>query len=64
MSWKQLDTRTVYENPWMEVREDRVGGNGGQVGTFLRGRRGHVEGDPGAILAHAPGVVKNRPAVT
>ena len=29
MSWKQLDTRTVYENPWMEVREDRVINPGG-----------------------------------
>ncbi len=29
MSWKQLDTRTVYENPWMEVREDYVVNPGG-----------------------------------
>ena len=24
MSWTRLDSRTVYENPWMEVREDHV----------------------------------------
>jgi 8-oxo-dGTP pyrophosphatase MutT (NUDIX family) len=29
MSWKQLDTRTVYENRWMEVREDHVINPGG-----------------------------------
>src|SRR5210317_2386698 len=29
MSWKQLDSRTIYENPWMEVREDRVINPGG-----------------------------------
>ncbi|MDH3756929.1 MAG: NUDIX hydrolase [Gammaproteobacteria bacterium] len=29
MSWKQLDSRTVYENPWMEVREDHVINPGG-----------------------------------
>jgi 8-oxo-dGTP pyrophosphatase MutT (NUDIX family) len=29
MSWKQLDSRTVYENPWMEVREDDVVNPGG-----------------------------------
>ena len=29
MSWKQLDSRTVYENPWMEVREDHVVNPGG-----------------------------------
>jgi 8-oxo-dGTP pyrophosphatase MutT (NUDIX family) len=29
MSWKQLDSRVVYENPWMEVREDHVVNPGG-----------------------------------
>ena len=29
MSWKQLDSRTIYENPWMEVREDHVINPGG-----------------------------------
>jgi 8-oxo-dGTP pyrophosphatase MutT (NUDIX family) len=29
MSWKKLDTNTVYENPWMEVREDHVINPGG-----------------------------------
>jgi 8-oxo-dGTP pyrophosphatase MutT (NUDIX family) len=29
MSWKRLDSRTIYENPWMEVREDRVINPGG-----------------------------------
>ncbi len=29
MSWTRLDSRTVYENPWMEVREDHVINPGG-----------------------------------
>ena len=29
MSWKQLDSRIVYENPWMAVREDYVVNPGG-----------------------------------
>jgi 8-oxo-dGTP pyrophosphatase MutT (NUDIX family) len=29
MSWKRLDSRVVYENPWMEVREDHVINPGG-----------------------------------
>ncbi len=29
MSWKKLGSRTVYENPWMEVREDHVINPGG-----------------------------------
>ena len=29
MSWKQLGSRTVFENPWMEIREDRVINPGG-----------------------------------
>ena len=29
MSWKKLDTRRVWENPWMEIREDRVINPGG-----------------------------------
>ena len=24
MGWTTLDTRTLYENPWMELREDSV----------------------------------------
>lgn len=29
MSWKKLSSRTVYENAWMEVREDHVINPGG-----------------------------------
>ncbi len=29
MSWKTLSTRVVYENPWMQVREDHVINPGG-----------------------------------
>lgn len=29
MSWKKLSSRTVYENDWMEVREDKVINPGG-----------------------------------
>lgn len=29
MSWKRLGSRVVYDNPWMEVREDRVINPGG-----------------------------------
>ena len=29
MSWKRLTSRTVYENDWMEVREDHVVNPGG-----------------------------------
>ena len=29
MSWKRLDSRTVFENNWMEVREDHVINPGG-----------------------------------
>lgn len=29
MGWKRLSTRTVFENPWMQVREDRVVNPGG-----------------------------------
>jgi len=29
MSWKRLNSRTVFENDWMEVREDRVINPGG-----------------------------------
>jgi 8-oxo-dGTP pyrophosphatase MutT (NUDIX family) len=34
MSWKQLDSRTVYENPWMEVREDHVINPGGGTNHY------------------------------
>jgi 8-oxo-dGTP pyrophosphatase MutT (NUDIX family) len=37
MSWKRLDTRVVYENPWMEVREDHVINPGGG-----RNHYGHI----------------------
>jgi len=29
MGWKKLDSRTVFENPWMRVYEDRVINPGG-----------------------------------
>ncbi|MDX1499498.1 MAG: NUDIX hydrolase [Woeseiaceae bacterium] len=29
MNWKKLDSRVVYENPWMQVREDHVVNPGG-----------------------------------
>ncbi len=29
MGWKKLDSKTVFENPWMEVRVDRVVNPGG-----------------------------------
>jgi 8-oxo-dGTP pyrophosphatase MutT (NUDIX family) len=29
MSWKKLDSRVVYDNPWITVREDRVLNPGG-----------------------------------
>lgn len=29
MSWEKLGSRVVYENPWMQVREDRVVNPGG-----------------------------------
>lgn len=32
--WKRLDTRTVYTNPWMTVREDRVIRPDGQEGIY------------------------------
>jgi len=35
MSWKKLSSQTVYENDWMQVREDRVINPGG--GTNLYG---------------------------
>ena len=37
MSWKRLDSRIVYENPWMEVREDHVINPGGG-----RNHYGHI----------------------
>lgn len=32
--WKTLSTRTVYENPWMRVREDKVIHPGGKEGIY------------------------------
>ena len=29
MSWKKLSSRVIYDNPWMQVREDRVINPGG-----------------------------------
>lgn len=37
MSWKKLSSRTVYENDWMAVREDRVINPGGGENQY-----GHV----------------------
>jgi 8-oxo-dGTP pyrophosphatase MutT (NUDIX family) len=37
MSWKTLDSRVVYENPWLEVKEDRVINPGGGNSVY-----GHV----------------------
>ena len=37
MSWKKLSSRTVYENDWMEVREDHVINPGGGENQY-----GHV----------------------
>jgi 8-oxo-dGTP pyrophosphatase MutT (NUDIX family) len=48
MSWKRLNSRTVYENDWMEVREDHVinpGGGENQYGYV------HFKGHAVAIIA-------------
>ena len=37
MSWKTLDTRIVYDNPWITVREDRVINPGGGKNNY-----GHI----------------------
>lgn len=37
MGWKKLSTRTVYENDWMQVREDQVINPGGGKNLY-----GHV----------------------
>ena len=37
MSWKKLDSRAVFDNPWMTVREDRVINPGGGENLY-----GHV----------------------
>ncbi len=37
MSWKKLDSRVIYENPWMRVLEDRVINPGGGQNDY-----GHV----------------------
>jgi 8-oxo-dGTP pyrophosphatase MutT (NUDIX family) len=37
MSWKKLDSRIVYDNPWITVREDRVLNPGGGENQY-----GHV----------------------
>ncbi len=37
MSWKQLSSRVVYDNPWMQVREDHVINPGGGENQY-----GHV----------------------
>jgi 8-oxo-dGTP pyrophosphatase MutT (NUDIX family) len=38
MSWKKLDSRIVFENPWMTVLEDRVINPGGGENQY-----GHVQ---------------------
>jgi 8-oxo-dGTP pyrophosphatase MutT (NUDIX family) len=48
MSWKRLNSRTVFENDWMEVREDHVinpGGGENQYGYV------HFKGHAVAIVA-------------
>lgn len=37
MSWKKLDSKIVYDNPWITVREDRVRNPGGGENQY-----GHV----------------------
>ena len=37
MTWKKLDSRTVFENPWMRVLEDRVINPGGGENQY-----GHI----------------------
>lgn len=37
MSWRKLDSRVVFDNPWMTVREDRVINPGGGENLY-----GHV----------------------
>ena len=37
MSWKKLDSKVVYDNPWITVREDRVLNPGGGENQY-----GHV----------------------
>lgn len=37
MTWKKLDSRTVFENPWMRVLEDRVINPGGGENRY-----GHI----------------------
>lgn len=38
MSWKKLDSKIVYDNPWITVREDRVINPGGGENQY-----GHVQ---------------------
>lgn len=38
MSWKKLDSKIVYDNPWITVREDRVQNPGGGENQY-----GHVQ---------------------
>ncbi|MBU6389469.1 NUDIX hydrolase [Patescibacteria group bacterium] len=33
-SWQQLDSRIVYQNPWIKVREDKVVRPNGQPGIY------------------------------
>lgn len=37
MSWKKLDSKLIYENPWFSVREDRVINPGGGHNVY-----GHI----------------------
>lgn len=38
MGWKKLDSRVVYENPWITLREDEVINPGGGRNTY-----GHIQ---------------------
>ena len=38
MSWKKLDSKVIYENPWFTLREDQVINPGGGQNTY-----GHIQ---------------------
>jgi 8-oxo-dGTP pyrophosphatase MutT (NUDIX family) len=43
--WQTLDSKTVYQNPWMTVYEDKVRMPNGQEGIY-----GFVDGKPGVFI--------------
>jgi 8-oxo-dGTP pyrophosphatase MutT (NUDIX family) len=43
--WETLDSKVVYQNPWMKVYEDKVRMPGGAEGIY-----GFVEGKPGIFI--------------